>query len=376
MKTKQLVKIIVAVLLLYLFMYYWESVARFLGALFRAALPLFFGGLLAYLVNILMTFYEKQYFPKKKSTFVVKSRRPVCLIGAFLTLVAVLVLIISLIVPQLYTCVQLLFAAVPGAIQRLLGWAAKLNLFSEETFAILESFDWQSRIGEIAKMLTTGVGDVMGVVMKVITSVISGTVTIFLSIIFSVYLLSAKDKIGRQTKSVGKRYLPEKAYERVLYVCRVFDEAFHSYIVGQCTEAVILGALCTVFMLIFGLPYATMIGALIAFTSFIPVAGAYIGAGLGALLILAVSPFEALMFLILIIVLQQLEGNLIYPRVVGASVGLPAIWVLAAVTVGGGILGILGMLLGVPLAAAAYRILREDIHGKTPFGRKHNKKEL
>lgn len=145
------------------------------------------------------------------------------------------------------------------------------------------------------------------------------------------------------------------------YVLSVLNDSFHKYIVGQCTEAVILGVLCTIGMLILGLPYATMIGALIALTALIPVAGAYIGAGVGAFMVLTVSPIQAVIFLVYIVILQQLEGNLIYPRVVGSSMGLPAIWVLVAVTIGGGVMGIPGMLLGVPLAATFYRLIRDDV---------------
>jgi len=141
----------------------------------------------------------------------------------------------------------------------------------------------------------------------------------------------------------------------------VLNETFHKFIVGQCTEAVILGVLCTLGMLIFRLPYATMIGALVAFTSLIPIAGAYIGAGVGAFMIMTVSPMSALGFLIFLVILQQIEGNIIYPKVVGTSIGLPGLWVLASITVGGGLAGITGMLLGVPLTAALYRVLRERL---------------
>ena len=162
-------------------------------------------------------------------------------------------------------------------------------------------------------------------------------------------------------------FLPGRTCRKIEHVAKVLDHCFHRYIVGQCTEAVILGLLCTLGMSILRLPYATMISALIAFTALIPIAGAYIGAGVGAFLILMVSPIQALTFLIFIVVLQQLEGNLIYPKVVGDSIGLPGIWVLAAVTVGGGVLGIGGMLLGVPLAAAAYQLVQEDIRKSTPI---------
>lgn len=159
-----------------------------------------------------------------------------------------------------------------------------------------------------------------------------------------------------------KRYMSTSLCANVHHVLSVLNECFHKYIVGQCTEALLLGGLCTLGMLILQLPYATMTGAVIAFTALIPVAGAYIGAGVGAFMILTVSPVKAIIFLIFIVILQQLEGNLIYPRVVGSSMGLPGIWVLAAVTVGGGVMGIPGMLLCVPLASAFYKLLREDVN--------------
>ena len=149
--------------------------------------------------------------------------------------------------------------------------------------------------------------------------------------------------------------------KRLLYGLRIFNESFRGYIVGQCTEAVILGVLCVVGMLIFRFPYAGMIGSLVGFTALIPVAGAYIGAAVGAVMILTQSPLKALLFGVFLVILQQLEGNLIYPRVVGRSIGLPALWVLAAVTVGGSLMGIPGMLLGVPITAALYRLIREDM---------------
>lgn len=161
-----------------------------------------------------------------------------------------------------------------------------------------------------------------------------------------------------------KVYLPQGLSEKLVLFARTMDHTFHSFIVGQCTEAVILGLLCTVGMLLLGLPYAPMIGALIGVTALIPVAGAYIGGGVGAFLILTVSPTKAMVFLIYLVILQQVEGNLIYPRVVGSSIGLPGMWVLAAVTIGGGLAGIPGVLLGVPLAAGCYQLLKGDVAKK------------
>ena len=201
----------------------------------------------------------------------------------------------------------------------------------------------------------------MDVLVSTVSSVFSGVVTALVALIFSVYLLAGKETLGSQFHRVARRYLKQSWYERLCYLLAVVDDCFHRYIVGQCIEAVILGTLCALGMMLLRLPYATMVGALVAFTALIPVAGAYIGAGVGAFMILTVDPVKAVVFLVFLVVLQQLEGNLIYPRVVGSSMGLPGIWVLAAVTVGGGIMGVAGMLIGVPLAAAAYRILRDDV---------------
>ena len=174
-----------------------------------------------------------------------------------------------------------------------------------------------------------------------------------------------KERLGHQFRRLLDTYWKPRWTEKLYYVLRTVDNCFHRFIVGQCVEAVILGLLCILGMLIFRFPYAGMIGALIGFTALIPVAGAYIGAVVGALMIFTVSPIQALLFLVFLVVLQQLEGNLIYPRVVGSSIGLPGIWVLAAVTVGGGLLGVGGMLLGVPLTAAVYQLLRHDMNRRS-----------
>ena len=347
---------------LYLCITYWSRAAGFVAAAVGAAAPLIIGCVIAYLVNILMSFYERHYFPDAKAAGLKKSRRPVCMIAAFLTLAAVIVLLINLVVPELAACVQLLFAKLPGAMRAFAAWLSASNLLPENMTDMIASVNWQSKIQQIISVLTTGVSSVMGTTIHAISSVFSGIVTALFSFIFAIYLLSGKEKLANQFDRLMKRYMKAAFYRKTTYVLSVMNDCFHRYIVGQCTEAVILGVLCTIGMLILKLPYATMIGALIAFTALIPVAGGYIGAGIGAFMIMTVSPMQAVIFLLYIVVLQQLEGNLIYPRVVGSSMGLPGIWVLAAVTVGGGVMGIVGMLLGVPLAATLYRLLREDVN--------------
>ena len=367
---KQLLKIGVGVFLLYLAIAYWGRVAQFGIAVTKAASPIIIGGIVAYLVNILMGRYEKWYFPKSKNLILVKSRRPVCMLLAFLTLVAAVVLVVWLILPQLLECIGIIVAGMPSFIEKIVARTIatfqKLDLavVPPEVLQTLESIDWQSKIGELVEVLTTGIGDVVDLLVNAVSSVISAVITGVMSLIFAIYLLNGKETLLKQFHRVTRRYLPEKFCARLNYVLRITNDCFRRYIVGQCTEAVILGVLCSLGMWIFRMPYAAMIGTLVGFTALIPVAGAYIGGGVGAFMILTVDPFKSLMFIVFIVVLQQLEGNLIYPRVVGSSMGLPGIWVLAAVAIGGGIMGVAGMLLGVPLAAVIYRIIVDDVKMK------------
>lgn len=355
-------KIGVSVFLLYLCILYWPSAASLLSTALSAATPLVVGCVIAYPVNILMRFYERHYFPKAVTGFAAKSRRAVCLAAAFLTLVIAVTLVIDLIVPELVSCVSVIISALPAALESLFNMLARLHLLPEDIAASLSGTDWQSKIGQLIDLVLSGAGTLVNAVLSALSSVFSGIVTALVGLIFSFYLLLGKDRLAGQCSRLMRRYLRPAWYENITYVLRVLDDCFSRYIVGQCVEAVILGTLCTLGMLVLRLPYATMIGALTAFTALIPVAGAYIGGAVGALMVFSVSPVKAIIFIVFLVVLQQAEGNLIYPKVVGSSLGLPAIWVLAAVTVGGGIMGIAGMLLGVPIAAALYRLLKNDLN--------------
>ncbi len=353
-----------SIFVLYLAIKYGANIADFISLGIGAATPLFIGSAIAYFVNILMKFYEKLYFPKSRKPVVIKSRRIVCMAWAFLTLIAVIVLIVSLVVPQLILCVKLIFSEIPDAMRYLADKAEDLKYMPENVIRFLADTDWKSQFDKLVNAFTSGITNIMDMVMQTVMAVFSGLVTALISVIFSIYLLLAKDTLKVQSNRILKRYLSPRITKKIKYVATVLNDCFHHYIVGQCLEAVILGVLCTLGMIILRLPYASMIGALVAFTALIPIAGAYIGALVGAFMILTVSPVKALIFLIFIVLLQQIEGNIIYPRVVGSSIGLPGIWVLAAITIGGGMAGILGMLIGVPIAAAIYKILRDDVNGE------------
>ena len=360
-------KVGVTVFALYLAIRYWPSVSNLLALVLGAASPLLTGCVIAYLVNILMSLYEHHWFPGNQNAMLRKSRRPVCMLLAFLTLAAVVVLVVALVVPELISCIGVIFSAVPNVLKELVHFVARLEIVPEDIQAMLESIDWASKLSQIANTLVSGVGSVMDAVVTTAASVFSSVFNGFMALIFSIYLLLSRDTLTRQIRKGMDRYLKSSWNQTIRHILSVLNDSFHKYVVGQCTEAVILGVLCSLGMAILRLPYATMIGALIAVTALVPVAGAYIGGGVGALMIFSVSPIQAVIFVVYLVILQQLEGNLIYPKVVGSSLGLPAIWVLAAVTIGGGVLGILGMLLGVPIASAIYRLLREDINkGSSP----------
>ena len=355
-------KVGISAFLLYLCVLYWGDIAALIGLLIGAAAPLLIGGVIAYLINILMGVYERWYFPRTQKKFLQKSRRPICMLGAMFTLLAVIALVIGLVVPQFVSCVKLLLVQIHGAVQKVLPLLDKWNLLSDDLLLQLGNMDWQSWLERVFGVLTSGIGSAMDIVIQTVSSVFSFVVTGFLSLIFAVYLLLDKEKLAGQAGRILRKYTPKKVYGKICYVLSILHDCFRRYIVGQCTEAIILGMLCTAGMLLFGLPYATMIGAFIAVTALIPVAGAYIGGAVGAFMIFTVSPVKAVVFLVFLVALQQIEGNVIYPRVVGSSMGLPAIFVLAAVTIGGGIGGIGGMIVSVPLAATLYRIVRNDLH--------------
>jgi len=354
----------IGVFLLYLAIHFWPAVYQFLLTLLGAAFPLFAGAVLAYIINLPMQFFERHFFPKSKKKWVEKIRRPASLGLSLFSMLAVLALVIGFMIPQLISCVKLILEQVPGAIRSAISFLDRYHLLSAEMLSLLSDVDWKSWVGDFISLLTNGFSGVVGVVIDTVSEVISWVVSAFLSLIFALYILLSKDRLKRQISLVFRHYFPRRFHQKTKYVLGVLDETFHRYTVSSVTEAIILGILCCMGMLILQIPYAAMVSALIAVTALIPIAGAYIGAGVGAFMILTVSPLKALIFLVFLVVLQQIEGNFIYPKVVGSSLRLPGIWVLAAVTLGGGLAGILGMLLGVPLVAALYRILSDDLENR------------
>lgn len=370
---KKYLGLMVSVFLLYLGIRYWDNLVAVLLVAKKAAAPLITGCAIAYVVNILMGFYEKKLFAKAKKKGLLRCRRPVSMILAFVSLAAILVLILILVIPELINGAKYLAETVPKWVAMMFAQMEN-NKFIQEHAAEVEVFlkDSLDEIGlQLAgklKLVFSGMGNMMTSVVTVVQNIFSKLITVFLSFIFAIYILFGKERLGDQAKRLMTAYIPRQ-FPKVMYVVHTFDDCFHHFIVGQCTEAVILGSLCALGMTVLRLPYALMVGTFVGFTALIPVVGAYLGAGVGAFLILTESPLKALIFLIFIVVLQQVEGNVIYPRVVGNSIGLPGMWVLAAVTVGAGLLGVTGILIAVPFTASVYHLIRTDM-------RKRNKETV
>ena len=370
----------VTVVAVYLACTYWPALTGALKVALAAASPLLIGAVIAYVANILMSFYEAHFFVKSKKPMVKKLRRPICMALSFLTAVAAIVWMLTTVLPELGKCVELIIARLPGALNTAYTWLDERfqlgTVLAEMNLTLPGAdFDWKSTIASAVGFVMTGVGGAAKVAVTAVSSVFSTVVTMFLAIVFAIYLLAGKESLAARFTRLMRTYLGEKLTSRVMYILRVLDDSFHSFIVGQCTEALILGALCFIGMMIFGFGNALTISVMVGFTALIPIAGAYIAAAAGAFMLFVESPLTALGFVLFLTVLQQIEGNLIFPRVVGESIGLPGVWVLAAVTVGGGMMGIPGMLIGVPLASAVYRLVSRDIRaremGKSLFDMPH-----
>lgn len=362
---KTCLRVGISVFVVFLCIHYWTTTASFIKTFLSAVLPLMIGAVIAYPLNILMGFFEKHILSRTSNPKVHKLKNAICLVLTLATLLLIIGLVVALVVPQLTSCIKLLIDKIPGAIDKVVAFASQFEIVPEDILGMLKGIDWKSKINEIISVATTGIGSAFDVVVSTVSSVVSGATSGILALIFAIYLLLSKDKLLSQLDRVVKHFVKKDHYDKGRYVLSVANDAFRKFIVGQCTEAVILGALCSVGMIILRLPYAAMMGAVTAFTALIPVVGALIGGGIGCFLIFVESPTKALIFLIFIVVLQQLEGDLIYPKVVGSSIGLPGIWVFVAVAVGSGMFGIIGMVISVPLAATAYRLLGNEINGET-----------
>lgn len=329
--------------------------------------PFIYGGAIAFVLNILMKVIEEKFLKGWQGKAAKKLKRPLSMVLSIMAIVLVFVVVFGMVIPQMALTASEIGKKVPVFMEqmileferlaedepRLADWAKRL-----ETIEI----KWDDILENIIHFLKNGAGDMLNSTFSVAGSIISGAVNMVISFVFALYILAQKERLANQGQRIVSAFLPEQIGNRVLEVCSLLYRNFSNFITGQCLEAVILGTMFVVFMSIFRMPYALMTGVLIAVTALIPIVGAFIGCAVGAFLILINNPLQALWFVVLFFVLQQIEGNLIYPRVVGNSVGLPSIWVLMAVSIGGSLFGVMGMLIFIPLMSTCYALLRESVN--------------
>lgn len=350
---------------------YWainnlSTVGKFFGNILGIIFPFVLGGGLAFVLNIPMTFFEKKLLKDKKKQKAKRKNkkliRIVSIIFAIAVIILILALIIRLIVPELIDIVNLLINNIPYYLEKTTELFKNSGTNVEDINKIIKGANID--LNEIKNKLINEIPTILTSSISIVGNIISGVTTFFIAIVFAIYILIDKEKLQEQVTKVLYAFLNEEKAEKIIEVGRVSKNIFKSFFTVQCLEATILGTLCIIGMFILRIPYAVPIGILIGVTALIPVVGAFLGAIIGGVLILSVNPIKVITFLIFILALQQTEGNLIYPRVVGNSIGLPGMWVLAAVSIGGSIGGVLGMLLGVPLATILYTLLKNSVYNK------------
>jgi predicted PurR-regulated permease PerM len=368
---KKILGIITFAIVLYAVMLNLKTVASVLGYVVSLLKPFIVGLCIAFILNVIMRQIE-DYLKKRLEQFnntettskFEKWIRPISLLSSIAIVVAMVWILLFLIIPEFKNTFEIVSEEFPGFMKKFQQWIGVIlaSLPFEINSIAFSDLNWE-KIGQwISQFLSRGSSALFNTTIGITSSIFSAVLNFVLGLVFAIYVLLQKEKLAQQFKKLFYAYLPEDVVVEILDVAKLSNGIFSSFVTGQFLEAVIIGVLCFIGMLILRLPYALVVSALVGFTALIPVFGAFIGTIVGVFLILMVSPIKALWFVIFFLVLQQLEGNLIYPKVVGGSIGLPSIWVLVAVTLGGSAYGVLGMLLGVPLSSVLYSLLRKSVH--------------
>ena len=351
-------------ILLYLGVRNPDMILQYIRGTWELLFPFILGSAIAFILNVPMKFTEKHFFPKaspKAEKYLKKLRRPVSLLLSIFFVIFILMIVVLVVLPELTnTCISII-----RRIERLLpqfqNWAEDTFRADSPVVEWLNSIELQPQkmLNSLMDLLKNGVDNILSSTVSVTIGIVSTAMNIFIALIFACYILLQKEHLTYQIKKAMYALFPSKTVEYCIHVGKLTNQIFANFITGQCIEAIILGSMFFIIMNIFRLPYALLVGVLIGFTAIIPMFGAFIGCGISFFLILMVSPTKALFFLIVFLILQQIEGNLIYPHVVGNSVGLPSIWVLVALTVGGSLMGVMGMLIFIPLTSVLYALFRE-----------------
>lgn len=343
----------------------FDVVLATLGGVWGIFFPFVLGGAIAFLLNVPMHFLENRLFGEEKDKkWKKKLARPLSLVLSIILVVAVISIVIFVVVPELSATLMSLGKQLEKALPEAQIWLEEIFRDNAQVTEWLDNLEinWDSMIQKALSLLQMGAGNVLSSTVSVAKGIVSAVSTFFIAFVFACYILLQKEKLAEQAKRLMTAVFSRRQAAWIFHICSLSHRTFSSFISGQCLEAVILGTMFFIAMSILRFPYALLVGVLVAFTALIPIFGAFIGCAVGAFLILVVSPVQALAFVALFLLLQQIEGNLIYPHVVGNSVGLPSIWVLVAVTVGGSLMGIIGMLVFIPAVSVLYTLLREWMH--------------
>ncbi len=357
---KQVYYVVLAFVLCYAIQAYWSNGASIVGTIYKASFPFLIGAGIAYIVNIVMSLYEMLYTRVIKNRILLKAKRAISMILAYLTFILLISCLFSIVLPDLISSINSLLKIDTTGVANFIKEVSDNKAIKELLDYFGNSSDITSTFSEYSQQILNQVLSVLTGILTSVSTIASTVLNVFVSLVFSIYVLASKEQLGRQFNLLIDTYLGKYA-EKVHYVLDILHQRFHGFFVGQTLEAMILGSLTAAGMFLFSFPYAATIGILVAFTALIPVIGAYIGATISFILIATQSASQAFLFLVYLIVLQQFEGNVIYPRVVGGSIGLPGMWVLMAITIGGALWGILGMLVTVPLAASLYQIIKDNV---------------
>lgn len=347
----------------------YEASLEILSFVWGVIFPFILGGAIAFVLNVPMNFVQRNLFPEEhleKSKTMKKLARPVSMLIVLFSVIAVIGLVMFVLIPQLGNTFSNLGRNIQAFIPQVQQWAQMIFHGNKEIMETINNieFDWNKIMDTGLDFFRNGAGNVLDSTISAAKSIINGLATFFIAFAFSIYILIQKEKLRRQSKKVLFAFVRRGRAEAALEVLTLTYQTFSHFLTGQCMEALILGGMFMVSMAVLRLPYALLIGIVIAFTALIPIFGAFIGCVVGAFLIFMVDPLKALIFVVLFLVLQQIEGNLIYPHVVGNSVGLPSIWVLAAVSVGGRLMGVVGMLIFIPIVSVLYALFREVVYLK------------
>lgn len=363
-KTRKDIIIIISYIALVIFaLVNFSKIFTFLGKVISIFSPFLLGIILAFVLNVLNNFIEKKIFGKiKPSKIWNKIKRPLCITLSLILVFLTIFFVMNLLIPQLKNSASLFTDTLPAYKEDIIGI---LNKFDVDESTVNKVGEYLDNFGKVITDYINGNSkDVITVTTEVATSVVNIISKGIITLVFAIYMIAQKETLSRQINKVMKAYLKPKTINKINTVGTLANKTFSNFVTGQCLEALIFGSLVFVGMLIFRFPYASTIGVLLGFTALIPIFGAFIGTAIGFILIMMVSPVKAILFVVFIIVLQQIEGNLIYPRVVGKSIGLPGMWVLLSVTVGGSIGGILGMLIATPLCSLLYALFTKMVNDR------------